>query len=96
MESLRFLQLLQLVLPPLLDVKAENDEKNHEANAQQCENAFDDDLAGRDEQLNLPVRWLVEWRGNDEDLRVGDGLRPPAALLRQSNLDEVDKVRRPS
>lgn len=67
-ESLCFLQLLELVLPSLFEVKAHNYQKDHKADAEQGENRFQDDFAGRHEELNFPILWLIDGRRDDENL----------------------------
>lgn len=91
-ESLRFLQLLELVLSSLFEVKAHNYQEDHKADAKQGENRFQDDFTGRHEKLNFPIFWLIDGRRDDKNLRVRDGLRPLAALLRQTDLNKVHKV----
>lgn len=67
-ESLCFLQLLELVFSSLLEVEAHNNQKDHKADAEQCENRFQDDFAGRHEELNFPVLWLIDGCRDDENL----------------------------
>lgn len=92
MESLRLLQLFQFVFSSLFDVQSKNYHQDYKTNPQQCKNTLQDYLAGCDEELDFPIIRLIQGRWNHKDLRVGNGLWPPPALLCESNLNKINEI----